>query len=166
MSGGDRTADRQAIADLQSLYCERLDEYDIDAVAALFTPDCTTDYGPGRGGEVRGRDAVRDRIAAGQAGFRHTHHQLGQSRIVFTSDDRADGVTLVTATHEERDGQVWRAHLRYVDELCALDGVWLLASRRVHAAVVEGGPDIAWNRVHRLAAPAPGAASHRSADSS
>ena len=43
-----RFEDRATIADLMALYCERVDEYDIDAVAELFTPDCVTDYGPGR----------------------------------------------------------------------------------------------------------------------
>ena len=42
-----RFEDRAAIAEVMALYCERVDEYDIDAVAALFTPDCVTDYGPG-----------------------------------------------------------------------------------------------------------------------
>lgn len=151
-----RTADRQAIADLQSLYCERLDEYDIDAVAELFTPDCVTDYGPGRGGEVRGRADVRARIAAGQAAFRRTHHQLGQSRITFVADDAASGVTLVTATHEEHDGRRWRAHLRYVDEFRLVDGGWALAVRRVEAALVEGRDDLAWRWVRRRPLNRPG----------
>ena len=102
-----RFEDRAAIADLMALYCERVDEYDIDAVAELFTPDCVTDYGPGRGGRVTGRAAVRDRIAAGQAQFRRTHHQLGQSRVSFDPADpnRATAVTYVTASHEEWDGR-------------------------------------------------------------
>lgn len=144
-------ADRLAIADLLALYCERLDEYDIDAVAALFTEDCRTDYGPGRGGAVIGRAAVRDRIAAGQAQFRRTHHQLGQSRITRHpgDPDRASAVTYVTAAHEEWDGSRWRAHLRYVDELRREGGSWLIESRSVLAALVDGRPEIVWNWVPR-----------------
>jgi len=114
-----RFEDRATIADLMALYCERVDEYDIDAVAELFTPDCVTDYGPGRGGRITGRAAVRERIAAGQAQFRRTHHQLGQSRVSFDPADldRATAVTYVTASHEEWDGRQWRAHLRYLDVL-------------------------------------------------
>lgn len=146
-----RTADRAVIADLMAEYCERVDEYDIDAVAALFTADCVTDYGPGRGGRVTGRSAVRDRIAAGQAAFRRTHHQLGQSRIAFDPQDpgRARGTTYVTATHEEWDGRVWRAHLRYVDVLCRDGDRWALAERRVEAALVENRPEIDWVWVRR-----------------
>lgn len=145
-------ADRTAIAELLAVYCERVDEYDIDGVAALFTGDCLTDYGPGRGGPVTGRSAVRERIAAGQAQFRRTHHQLGQSVIRFdqVSPDRADGITYVTATHEEWDGTFWRAHLRYVDELVCSGESWLIAVRRVQAAVIEGKPAIPWNWVPRL----------------
>lgn len=144
-------ADRAEIADLQARYCERIDEYDIDAVAELFTEDCVTDYGPGRGGEVVGRAAVRARIAAGQAQFRRTHHQLGQSLVRFdpSDPDRASAVTYVTATHEEWDGTLWRAHLRYLDELVRRGGRWLLAVRRVHAAVIENKPSIPWNWVPR-----------------
>lgn len=144
-------ADRAAIADLMARYCERVDEYDMDGVAALFTEDCVTDYGPGRGGEVVGRAAVRDRIATGQAQFRRTHHQLGQSRVELdgADADRAIATTYVTSTHEEWDGTLWRAHLRYVDDLARGDGAWLLAARRVHAAVVEGKPSIRWNWVTR-----------------
>lgn len=143
--------DRATIAELMALYCERVDEYDINAVAALFTEDCVTDYGPGRGGTVAGRAAVRERISAGQAQFRRTHHQLGQSRVWFdpANPDRASGITYITATHEEWDGTLWRAHLRYVDELLRCGPSWLLSCRRVYAAVIEGRPEIAWAWVRR-----------------
>lgn len=146
-----RFEDRAAIAEVMALYCERVDEYDIDAVAALFIPDCVTDYGPGRGGLVSGRDAVRDRIAGGQAQFRRTHHQLGQSRVTFdpADPDRAGAVTYVTASHEEWDGRQWRAHLRYLDVLAATPEGWRLAERRVHAAVIENRPEITWEWVPR-----------------
>jgi hypothetical protein len=149
--------DRVAIADLMASYCELVDEYDIDGVAALFTEDCVTDYGPGRGGLVAGRTAVRERIAAGQAQFRRTHHQLGQSLFRFdpATPDRASGVTYVTATHEEWDGAFWRAHLRYLDEVLRSGESWLLSARRVHAAAIEGKPTITWNWVPRQLPPAP-----------
>lgn len=144
--------DRLAIADLMADYCELVDAYDIDAVALLFTEDCVTDYGPGRGGRVSGRDAVRVRIAGGQAQFRRTHHQLGQSRLRPRDADpidAVDAVTYVTAAHEDWDGRQWRAHLRYVDVVVRAEGGWLLAERRVHAAVIEGRPDIEWVWVQR-----------------
>jgi hypothetical protein len=155
----DELIDRAAIAELMALYCERVDEYDIDGVAALFTEDCVTDYGPGRGGLVTGRIAVRDRIAAGQAQFRRTHHQLGQSRVWFdpAAPGRAGAVTYVTATHEEPDGSQWRAHLRYLDELARAGRLWQFTARRVQAAVIEGKPSIPWTWVPRQLPGTPGA---------
>lgn len=146
-----RIEDRTGIADLLALYCEHVDEYDIDAVAACFTPNCVTDYGPGRGGLVAGREAVGARIAAGQSQFRRTHHQLGQSRVSFdpADADRATATTYVTATREEWDGRLWRAHLRYLDVLAHTVHGWLLAERRVHAAVIEDRPEITWEWVPR-----------------
>ena len=73
--------DRLAIADVLAAFCERVDEYDIPGLAEVFTEDCFTDYGPGRGGPVSGLAEVQARIARGQAEFRRTHHQLGQSRV-------------------------------------------------------------------------------------
>jgi ketosteroid isomerase-like protein len=145
--------DRVAIADVLAAFCERIDEYDIAGLAEVFTEDCFTDYGPGRGGPVSGLAEVQARIARGQAGFRRTHHQLGQSRVTVDGDE-ADAVTYVTATHEHRDGARSRVHLRYLDRLRRTDAGWRIAERRAHAAVVEGMPDTAWVWVPR-AEPAP-----------
>lgn len=140
--------DRSEIADLLATYCERLDEYDIDGMATTFAEDVVTDYGPGRGGEVTGRDAVRDRIAAGQATFRRTAHQLGQS-LVTIEGDRAYATTYVTAWHEWHDGRQEELRLRYVDELRREGGSWLIAQRRVEAMGVEGFEGTEWTWVPR-----------------
>lgn len=55
VADSSRLSDRAAIADVLAHYCVCLDEYDIDSCCAVFTDDCTTDYGPGRGGVVHGR---------------------------------------------------------------------------------------------------------------
>jgi ketosteroid isomerase-like protein len=142
-------SDRAEIADVLARYCERVDEYDLDGVAATFTLDCFTDYGAGRGGPTVGRAAVRERIAQGQAQFRRTHHQLGQS-LIHLDGDTAAGITYVTAWHEDWDGSRPVVRLRYVDELVRAPEGWLLSSRRVHAAGIEGRlEDIAWDWVDR-----------------
>ena len=145
--------DRAAIADVLATFCERVDEYDIPGLAGVFTEDCFTDYGPGRGGPVSGLEAVQTRIGRGQAEFRRTHHQLGQSRVTLRGDE-ADAVTYVTASHEHRDGARSRVHLRYLDLLRRTGDGWRIAERRAEAAVVEGMPDTAWVWVPR-AEPAP-----------
>lgn len=147
----DELVDRQAIADLLARYCQTLDEYDLDAMAETFTEDAVTDYGAGRGGRVEGRAAIRERIAAGQATFRRTSHQLGQ--ILVTIDgERAEGVTYVTAWHEWHDGRQDALRLRYVDVFRRLAGRhWLIAERRVEAMGVEGFEGTEWSWVNRAA---------------
>jgi ketosteroid isomerase-like protein len=152
-SGHDELRARIEIADVLAAFCERVDEYDIAGLADVFTEDCFTDYGPGRGGPVSGRPAVLARIARGQAEFRRTHHQLGQSRVRIEAGD-ATATTYVTATHEHRDGARSRVHLRYLDRLRRTGEGWRIAERRVHAAVVEGMADVEWVWVPR-AEPAP-----------
>jgi hypothetical protein len=140
--------DRYEIGRLLATFCARIDEYDMDAVAGVFTEDCEVDYGPGRGGPRFGRGQVRDRIAEGQRGFRRTHHQLGQS-IVELHGDQAHAMTYVTAWHEEHDGSVSEARLRYLDDLRRGPDGWLIARRRVLASGVVGFPGVPWNWVPR-----------------
>ena len=145
----DELVDRQAIADLLARYCQTLDEYDLDGMAATFTEDAVTDYGAGRGGRVEGRAAIRARIAAGQATFRRTSHQLAQS-LVTVDGDRADGVTYVTAWHEWHDGRQDALRLRYIDVFQRVTGrEWLIAERRVEAMGVEGFEGTEWTWVAR-----------------
>ena len=147
----DELLDRQAIADLLSRYCQTLDEYDLDGMAATFAEDAVTDYGAGRGGRVEGRAAIRARIAAGQAEFRRTAHVLGQS-LVEIEGHHAEGITYVTAWHEWPDGRQDSLRLRYVDVFRREEGRrWLIVERRVEAMGVEGFEGTEWNWVTRLA---------------
>src|SRR5258706_7844479 len=91
--------DQQAIRDVLSKYCERLDEHKLESVVELFTVDCVTDYGPGRGGPMLGADLLLKRFQNSVKGYKHTHHQLGQIRVE-ASDDKATTVAYVTADHE------------------------------------------------------------------
>lgn len=140
--------DRQQIADLLARYCQRLDEYDIEGVAATFTDDAITDYGPGRGGEVVGRTEIAARIADGQASFRRTAHQLGQSMITIDGD-AAEATTYVTAWHEWRDDRQEALRLRYIDRLSRTAEGWLIAHRRLEAMGVEGFAGTEWTWVQR-----------------
>ena len=141
-------ADREAIRDLFALYCERLDEYDIDAMAQVFTEDCVTDYGADRGGTIHGRQAAHDRIVKSHAAWRRTHHQLGQSRIALHGDT-ARSVTYCTAWHERWDGTVESVRIRYVDELVRTAEGWRIARRELWVAGVEGFEGSEWRWVPR-----------------
>lgn len=143
-----RLADRAAILDVLARFCEVVDEYDIAALASVFTADVHTDYGPGRGGPVDGLEAVLARIGRGQAEFRRTHHQLGQSRIEVDGD-AASARTYVTASHEDHDGVASRVHLRYDDRLRRTPDGWRISARRARVALVEGLPGVDWEWVAR-----------------
>ena len=144
--------DRDRILDTLALYCERLDEYDIAGVAACFAPDAVADYGPGRGGEIAGREALVARIAHGQSVFRRTHHQLGQSRIEIDGDG-ATALTYVTAWHERFTGEREIVCLRYRDWLRREASNWLITRRAIDVAWVEGFPGVEWNWVKRATTP-------------
>lgn len=138
----------QDIRQTLARYCLCLDAYDIEGVAACFAPDAATDYGPGRGGRVQGREAIAARIAQGQAVFRRTHHQLGQTLITWQADDAA-ATSYATAWHERWDGTRDVLCLRYVDRLCPTDGLWLVVERKVEVACCEGFAGVPWHWVPR-----------------
>ncbi|MBI5088030.1 MAG: nuclear transport factor 2 family protein [Actinobacteria bacterium] len=140
---------KDAITELLTRYTIAVDEYDIDAVAELFTDDCVTDYGPGRGGLVVGRDDVRARIRRGQSEFRLTHHQHGQVLITFTDDATATVVSYLTAWHERWNGARERVRLRYLDRVVDTAAGWRIAERRVVASGVEGFDGVEWVWVER-----------------
>lgn len=144
----DALADRRAVEDVLATYCVCLDEYDIDGVAATFTEDCVTDYGPGKGGTVQGRTALRDRIARSQAAFARTHHQLGQI-LVTVDGDGAEALSYVTAWHERHDGSRDTLRLRYVDRLARTADGWRIARREIVVSAVEGFEGVEWRWVKR-----------------
>lgn len=142
--------DRQLIADVLARYCQHLDEYDIDAIGAVFSDDAVMDQGPGRGGPVLGRQAILAGMKTRQALFRRTCHQLGQS-VVELHGDTASALTYVNAWHQTWAGEVQTARLRYRDRLVRVaPGDWRIAHRQSQAMGVEGFGEAQWNWVERL----------------
>jgi len=144
-----RLVARSEVSEVIARFCERVDEYDIEAVARLFTERCVVDYGPGRGGRVVGRDAVGARIANGQSEFRRTHHQLGEQTMEFSSDTTCQVSTYVTAWHETWDGDHPVVRLRYLDQLVQNGDEWQINDRRVVAQGIEGFEGLEWVWVER-----------------
>ena len=136
--------DRLAISDVIARYCDRLDAHDIDAVAALFTNDAQTDYGPGRGGSVTGREAIRERLARGQSAFYRTHHQVGHSTIDVMGDGAA-GTSAAMTWHERFSGERELLALRYIDKFVRSENRWLISYRRAQISLVEGFMGTEWN---------------------
>ena len=145
---GDEFAARAEIADVLATFCLCLDEYRVSEAVAVFTEDCLTDYGPGVGGELRGRAAFERRIEASQARFARTHHQLGQTLYRFVGE-RAQTLTYVTAWHECPDGRQDTLWMRYEDELVRVVEGWRIAVRRAYISGSDGFPGVAWRFVQR-----------------
>lgn len=144
-----RLEDRAEITDLLVKYCEKLDEYDIDAVGEVFTDDYVFDSGVGNGGPKQGKDVIIPAQKQRMGRWRRTHHQLGQSRIEFDGPDKAHGVTYVIAWHENWEGGVCTGRLRYVDEFVRQDGRWLISRREIVELGTEGVPERTWNPLDR-----------------
>jgi hypothetical protein len=149
-----RVADRVQIVDLLAFYCEQVDNYTIENLSTIFTPDCVFDAGPGHGGPRPGNDFGA--VSARQARYRRTQHQLGQSRITFTGPDSAEGLTYVTAWHQYWDMSAMTARQRYVDQFRRRDGRWLIHRHRLEALGVEGSQEGGWNWADRRQPSGPG----------
>src|SRR5712691_10826281 len=125
-----RLGDRQEIAELLAEYCRALDLMDLDAVARVFTADCSVEYGP--------EDRLRSRGAAGVAKslermwrWARTSHHLSNVQIVFDGPDRATSVSYVMAWHERPDGSTATVLGQYHDRLLRTEASWRIAERRM-----------------------------------
>jgi hypothetical protein len=121
------------------------------AMAALFTEDCTTDYGPVTGGERHGRAAVEAWLT-GIHRFARTSHHLSNVQVAFDGPDRATGVCYVLAWHRfpatagVPDGWLFA---RYLDVYRRTSEGWRIHERR---EVMHGDVDMAraWTYLDRL----------------
>jgi uncharacterized protein (TIGR02246 family) len=128
-------ADRQAIADLLHAYCLHFDNDEPAAVAALFTPDATVDYGP----EVPvlvGTDAIAAAVARGlERTFAATSHHVSNIQVAFDGPDAARTVAYVYAWHRyadgSPDGELWG---RYRHSVVRTGAGWRISSLRLEAA--------------------------------
>ncbi|MDT0268155.1 nuclear transport factor 2 family protein [Streptomyces sp. DSM 44915] len=65
-----------------------LDRQDWDTWIACWAEDAVLEFGPW--GEIRGRAAIRERVAAAEAGYPHMQHHILNTRFEVTGD-RATG---------------------------------------------------------------------------
>lgn len=112
-------------------YLDRIDARDIEGITALFAEDAVADYLTGR--EVAGRERIGRLLGAITAQFERTsHHLTNHIADVDLELGEATAVTYVYAFHRLLDsGQPWHFWGRHVDRLRRVDGVWLLAERRL-----------------------------------
>jgi hypothetical protein len=148
---GDIPAISEAIKTVLARYCFLIDEYRIEELGSLFVDDCITDYGPGLGGEIVGREPLLHRISESQARFRRTHHQLGHSVFDYSVLQTPAVETAAFAVHEWPTGQQDILWFRYSDRLRLDDGAWRFVSRRLLLATKQGLPETEFAYVARYA---------------
>ena len=120
--------DRQQIEDLVHDYCTHVDRYEPEKVAALFTEDCVTGYGP-FGGVREGRDVLERGFGFTLAGFAATSHHVSNLRLRFEGPDVALGYAYLYAWHrypdDRPDYEIWG---RYDDRFVRQPDGWRIAS--------------------------------------
>ena len=121
--------DRVKIGELLAEYCRALDLMDLAAVAAVFTDDCTVEYGP--------EPHLRSEGAAALAGdlrrlwrWSRTSHHLSNIQITFDDSSRARAASYVIAWHERPDGSTATLWGQYRDLLVRRPDGWRIAARR------------------------------------
>jgi SnoaL-like domain len=134
--------DRALIEDLQARYMFAFDYGDPVGYSGTFTPDGTLDYG---GGEIKGRKAIADFIAAGRKRTEEARAKTpaGESpsvgrhiinnMVIKIDGNKARGVaywTHMTSGSNGRGSVDFFGH--YEDEMVKVNGEWLFASRRIY----------------------------------
>ncbi len=148
-----RLVDRQAIADVIHAYCRNVDLVRPAEVAALFTEDCTVDYGPGLGPPTHGSALLEERLATGLPRFAATSHHVSNIEVDFDGDadmpTAADTITYLYAWHRYDDDRA-DAHLwaRYNDRFVRTAEGWRIATRTLTVAGQEAF-DVGWHPIGR-----------------
>ena len=146
--------DKQAITDVLYSYCAFLDKMDLEGLGALFTEDCTVDYGPESRLRSSGAEGLRRDLARMWRWARTSHH-LSNVMVTLDADGAvADTLSYVLAWHERPDGSTATMMGRYEDRLVrGTDGRWRISSRRQVLTGNDAGFDVNINRFERLARP-------------
>lgn len=132
----ERLEAAEQIRDLLSDYAFHLDMNETDALAALFTDDCSVIYGPGFGAE--GIEAYRKTLEGVGSYFAATSHHVSNIRITFETAGTARVRSTLYAWHRYRrerpDGILWG---QYHDLVTRRDGRWRFRKRELRTAGVE-----------------------------
>lgn len=159
-----RLLDRQAIIDVIHAYCRHVDLVRPADIAALFTSDCTVDYGPGLGEATIGAVELERRLASGLPRFAATSHHVSNIEIDFDSGtddvdgsgaDTATSVTYLLAWHRYADDRPDATlYARYHDRFVRTADGWRIAERVLRVAGNEHF-DVEWHPIGRTCDTAP-----------
>lgn len=84
-----RLEDRVDILETMYAYCRHADLLDGDAMSALFTEDCVTNFVPGADENIlRGRRALNDFLNSALGGTVSGSHHIANPELIFETPDR------------------------------------------------------------------------------
>lgn len=128
------TEDRLAIQELMAVYSRCIDFGRWDELPALFTDDCTLDFGALMG-QHRGTDGVRgvaDTLAKLPLTMRHY-----VTNCIITGDGEQAAATTYVLAFTGPKGNLTPTTGRYEDQLRKVEGRWLLHVRRAFIEMPE-----------------------------
>lgn len=120
--------DRAGLRELIARYCIAVDDRDIDALTALFTPDACFRSVDGVMHAI-GREAVIEQFRGRFAALKVSNH-IAHDQILELGPDADEAAGLVSAHAEvNRNGRTLVAALRYRDRYRRHEGRWRFAER-------------------------------------
>jgi len=154
--------DRAYIEDLQARYMFAFDYGDPEGYAGTFTTDGILDYG---GGEIKGRKAIADFIAAGRKRTEEARAKTppGQqptvgrhiinNMVIKVDGNKAHGVAYWTHMTSGADGRGTVDFFgHYEDEMVKVKGEWLFSRRRIYNEAI---PEWASQYLNPVKTPSP-----------
>jgi hypothetical protein len=145
--------DRAAIIELQNRYVLAMDFFDADGYAAVFAEDGVLDWARG---EVVGRDAIREFMAAGTYDLRKlnfvpaetpdgrewpsTVRHLVTNQVIEIDGDSARAISywMNYGNNADRRKIEWLSFGSWDDELVKIDGQWFFKRHKIYN---EGNPN-------------------------
>ena len=128
-------------------YCYALDRMDLPLLSALFTSDCTVDYGPDERLQSNSAAALEKSLERMWRWSRTSHH-LSNVQIKFENDG-AVANSYVHAWHERSDGSTATILGQYQDRFVRVDSNWRIAERRMVMNGCDAGFTVNINRCKR-----------------
>lgn len=130
------------VLEIQQLFVDygaHLDAGRFDEYAALFSEEGEISLGPM--GRAKGREAIRDLMAATLAGNVGNSYHIISSPMVQLNGDEATSEVMWSVIHRDTDGQARLSMCgRHRDRLVREDGRWRFARRRGYIDIPSAYP--------------------------
>lgn len=125
----EQLADREAIKELRTTYCHRIDEQDWEGLRDIFTEDATLDYGEYLG-RYEGQAGIREFTAFLDDLLDATSHMATNPKLDIDGDT-ATGRWYVDAREAFSSGQTGITQGEYRETYRRVDGAWKIADLKL-----------------------------------